>query len=134
MLSGVILSHFWQRWVSVAVCLGRLYRGEQGCSMVRCSHRLLLALATLAAEHGPGHRLRSCDGRGCLFPCMWDPLGPGIEPVSPSAGGWTHIDYTTRELLVHLFKSCHSRESSAERVLRPPGSALCASQSTAVCS
>lgn len=36
---------------------------------------------------------------------MWDPLGPGIEPVSPALASQTHIDYTTRELLVHLFNA-----------------------------
>ena len=54
----------------------------------RCGARLLVAMASLAAERRlQGARLQKWH-TGC-FPaaCVWNPRGPGIEPASPALQG-----------------------------------------------
>ena len=38
-------------------------------------------------SRAPGHRLSSCGVRAQLLHGMWDPPGPGLEPVSPALAG-----------------------------------------------
>ena len=48
-------------------------------------HGLLIAVASLVAEHGAlERRLSSCGARAQLLRGMWDLPGPGLEPVSPA--------------------------------------------------
>ena len=48
----------------------------------------LPAAASLVAEHRPQtHRLSSCGPRAQSLRGMWDPPGPGLEPVSPALAG-----------------------------------------------
>ena len=48
----------------------------------------LTVAASLAAEHGlQTRRLSSCGSRAQLLRGMWDPIRPGLEPVSPALAG-----------------------------------------------
>ena len=51
-------------------------------------HGLLIAVASLVAEHGLQARgLSSCGTQAQLLYGMWDLPGPGLEPISPSLAG-----------------------------------------------
>ena len=48
----------------------------------------LTVVASLVAEHRlQTRRLSSCGSRAQLLRGMWDPLRPGLEPVSPALAG-----------------------------------------------
>ena len=94
----IYLFYFWLCWVFIAACTFSSC-GEGGCSLV--ISRLLLAVASLVAEHGCSHAgFRSCGAwaqwfwllgsrvqvRGCgaqaqLLCSMWDLPRPGIDPT-----------------------------------------------------
>ena len=75
-------------------CCARAFSscGERGLHFVAV-RRLLIVVASLVVEHGlQVRRLSSCGARAQLLCGMWDPPGPGIEPVSPAlAGGFLTI-------------------------------------------
>ena len=56
---------------------------------------LLIAMASLVAEHGPcscslwalKHVLSCCGSQAWLPHGIWDPPGPGIEPMYPTLAG-----------------------------------------------
>ena len=54
-------------------------------------HRLLIAVASLVAEHRlQTRRLSNCGSRAQPLRGMWDLPRPGLEPVSPAlAGGFS---------------------------------------------
>ena len=59
---------------------------------LRCCSRAFLYLrqagASLVAEHGlQACGLSSCGARAQLLRVMWDPPGPGLEPMSPALAG-----------------------------------------------
>ena len=73
--------------------------GERGLLLV-VVHGLLIAVASLVAEHGLlarglsscglqalEHRLSSCGAWAYLLHGMWDLPRPGLEPVSPALAG-----------------------------------------------
>ena len=48
----------------------------------------LTIVASLVAEHRlQTRRLSNCGSRAQLLRGMWDPPGPGLEPVSPALAG-----------------------------------------------
>ena len=55
----------------------------RGGSSPDVAHRLLIVVAALVVKH----RLSSCGIRTWLLQGMWNPPGPGIEPVSPALAG-----------------------------------------------
>lgn len=70
--------------LSLRCCAGflKLQNAEAGYSAVAVQ-RLLIVVASLVVELG----FSSCDTRAQL-PCgIWNLLGPGIEPVSPTLAG-----------------------------------------------
>ena len=79
---------------------------EGGGYSLAAVHGLLVAVASLALEHGLQHagfsssqtlehKLRSCGARAWLLHDLWDLPGPGMVPVSPAlAGGF----FTTEPL------------------------------------
>ena len=63
-------------------CCGARALGAQASVVVACG---LSSCGSWALEH----RLSSCGARAYLLRSMWDPPGPGLEPVSPAfAGGF----------------------------------------------
>ena len=62
--------------------------GEQG-PLFGAVHELLTAVESLVAgAQAPGYLgFSSCSPQAQLLCGMWDPPGPGIEPVSPTLGG-----------------------------------------------
>ena len=110
---GVLLIHlfnlfiyFWLCWVFVAACRLPLVAASGGYSSLRCtgfSLRWLLLLRSMGSRHASSvvvahglnscgtwaleRRLSSCDARAQLLSGMWDPPGPGLEPVSPALAG-----------------------------------------------
>ena len=87
-------------WAFMAFRGRSLVEGRGGCSPLQCSRASLSCRApALAARasgvHAGAHRLgpsgtRAVSGRGTRAQplcCMWHPLGPGIEPVSPALAG-----------------------------------------------
>ena len=93
----ILFIYFWLCWVFVAV------RGLLSIAV----HWLLIVVASLCRARAPGaqasavvahrlsscslwaleRRLSSCGAQAQLLCGMWDPLGPGIEPVSPALAG-----------------------------------------------
>ena len=62
-------------------------RGKRGPLFIAVRGPLIIA-ASLVAEHRlQTHRLSSCGSRAQLLRGMWDPLRPGLEPVSPALAG-----------------------------------------------
>ena len=115
----IFIIYSWLHWVFVAA---RAFSncGEWGLLFVAV-RRLLIVVASLGAEHGLYvHRLQQlwCTG----FSGMWDPPGPGIEPVSTAlAGGflttappgkslWTGFYFSSIylrvKLLAHMVTLC----------------------------
>ena len=101
-----IFFYFWLHWVFIAAC--RLYPvvASRGCSSLRCAGFslwwLLLLPSTGSRRAGSvvvAHGLSSCglwalELRLSSFGTwaqllwgMWDPPGPGLEPVSPALAG-----------------------------------------------
>ena len=61
--------------------------GERGPLFIAVRGPLTVA-ASLVAEHRlQTRRLSSCGSRAQLLRSMWDPLSPGLEPVSPALAG-----------------------------------------------
>ena len=104
-----LLFIFWLCWVFVAACglslvaasRGYLHCGARAshCSGFSCCRAQALgARASVLVERGLSscgswaleRRLSSCGTWTWLFCGMWDPPGPGLEPVSPAlAGGFS---------------------------------------------
>ena len=60
---------------------------ERGPLFITVRGPLTIA-ASLVAEHRlQTRRLSSCGSRAQLLRGMWDPPGPGLEPVSPALAG-----------------------------------------------
>ena len=57
-------------------------RGLSICSSRAPEHRL-----SSCGSRAPECRLSSCGARAQLLRGMWDPPGPGLEPVSPALAG-----------------------------------------------
>ena len=91
--------YFWLCWVFAAVRGLPPVAESGGRSSLRragLSLRQPLPLWSTASRHAsfsscgswaPGHRLSSCGPRAQLLRSMWDPPGPGLEPVSPALTG-----------------------------------------------
>ena len=62
---------------------------------------------------GSGHRLRGCGAQAWLSCGVWDPPGPGIEPVSPALAG----RFFTTEPLGKPLNSCLTKRSITRKVL-----------------
>ena len=61
--------------------------GKRGPLFITVREPLTIA-ASLVAEHRlQTRRLSSCGSRAQLLRGMWDPLRPGLEPVSPAMAG-----------------------------------------------
>ena len=54
-------------------------------------------------------KLSSCGARAQLSQGMWDPPRPGIEPVSPSAGGFLTTGRPVKSLAPKLVKDKGNR-------------------------
>ena len=79
--------YFWLCWVFVSVRGLSLVAASGGHSSLRCTGPLT-STASLVAEHRlQTRRLSSCGSRAQLLRGMWDPPGPGLEPVSPALAG-----------------------------------------------
>ena len=79
--------YFWLHWVFVAVQGLSLVVVSRGYSWLWCagvSLRWLLLLRSMASRVC---RLSSCGARAYLLRGMWDPPGPGLEPMSPALAG-----------------------------------------------
>ena len=89
---------FWLHWVFVAARGLYLVVASGGYSFLRCagfSLRWLLLLRSTGSRRSGFNscgswaverRLSSCGARAQLLRGMWDPPGPGLEPVSPCIG------------------------------------------------
>ena len=90
---------FWLHWVFVATCRLSLVAVSGSYSSLRCvgfSLRWPLLLwstgsrcvgFTSCGTRALELRLSSCGARAQLLRGMWDPPGPGLEPVSPALAG-----------------------------------------------
>ena len=81
--------------------------GLSCCGARALGVRASVVLARKLSSHGSRAlecRLSSCGARAQLLRGMWDPPGPGIEPMSPAlAGGF--LTTATREVPGFLFYS-----------------------------
>ena len=86
-------------WVFIAAHRLSLVSASWGYPLVKV-HRLLIAVPSLAAEHGlQACRLSSRSTRALLIHGMWNLPRPGIEPMSPAlAGGF----FITEPLVVKV--------------------------------
>ena len=91
--------YFWLRWVFVAARGLSLVAVSGGYSLLRCAGFSLqwpLSLRSTGSRRmgfsscgswAPEHRLSSCGSQAQLLRGMWDPPGPGLEPVCPALAG-----------------------------------------------
>ena len=61
--------------------------GEQGPLFITVRGPLTVAASPVAEHRLQTRRLSSCGSRAHLLRGMWDPPGPGPEPVSPALAG-----------------------------------------------
>ena len=96
----------------------------RGGSSPDVAHRLLIVVAALVVKH----RLSSCGIRTWLLQGMWNPPGPGIEPVSPAlAGRFLTTEPPGRSsLCFHLYPSISVFLFDWKAVLRSSQSAAAA--------
>ena len=68
-------------------------------------HGPLTIAASLVAEHRlQTRRLSNCGSRSQLLHGMWDPLGPGLEPMSPAlAGGFSTTAPPGKPPVMHYY-------------------------------
>ena len=91
--------YFWLHWVFIVMCGLSLVVASGVHSLLRCAG-LPLQWPLLLQSTGPRcmgfsscasraleRRLSSCGTRAQLLHGMWDPPGPGLEPVSPALAG-----------------------------------------------
>ena len=64
------------------------------------------------------HRLSSCDSRGQLLLCMWDPPGPGIKPTSATLAGGFFTTEPSGKPLGKLFKGSERLREVASKKKR----------------
>ena len=80
-------------WAGVTPHCGA--RASHCGGLSRCEAQALGAQASVVVAHGlsdcgsraPEHRLSSCGAQAQPLHGMWDPPGPGLEPVSPALAG-----------------------------------------------
>ena len=76
-----------------------------GCCTVAALYELLIAVASLVAEHRLQLGLSSCGARTQWLRGTWDHPGPGTEPVSPAlAGRFLSTVPTGKSSLSHFLK------------------------------
>ena len=83
----LFIFYFWLRWVFVTACGLSLVVASRGYSSLRCagfSLQWLLLLRSMGSRHTG---FSSCGAWALLLRGMWDPPGPGLEPVSPALAG-----------------------------------------------
>ena len=109
--------YFWLCWVFVAVCGLPLVAASGGHSSLRCAGfalRWLLPLRTTDSRHlgfcscglrALECRLSSCDARAQLLRSIWDPSGPGLEPMSPALAGGLPTTAPSGKFLYWCFDS-----------------------------
>ena len=103
---------FWLRLVFVATLGLSLVAASGGYSSLQCmgfSLRWLLLLQSTGCRHAGSVvvacRLSSCGAWASLLRGMWDPPGPGLEPVSPAlAGGFLTTVPPGKPLNIFLVK------------------------------
>ena len=108
--------YFWLRWVFVAARRLSLVAASGGYSLLWCVGFslwwLLLLRSTGSRSTGFSscgswaleRRLSSCGARAQLLCGMWDPPGPGLEPVPPGTGRRILNRSATREIPISFLK------------------------------
>ena len=105
-LNLFIYFYFWLRWAFLLRVGVSLVAASGGYSSLRCAGFSLGGLSCCRARApgarasvvvalglsscgswAPEHRLSSCGTWAWLLRGMWDPPGPGLEPVSPALAG-----------------------------------------------
>ena len=72
--------------------------------------RPLTVAASLVAQHRlQTHRLSSCGSWAQLLRGMWDPPGPGLEPVSPALAGRLSTTAPPGKPQNQFFNECHCK-------------------------
>ncbi len=61
--------------------------GKRGPLFIAVRGPLTVAASLVAEQRLQTRRLSSCGSRAQLLRGMWDPLRPGLEPVSPASAG-----------------------------------------------
>ena len=61
--------------------------GKRGPLFIAVHGPLTIATSLIAEHRLQTHRLSSCGSWGQLLHGMWDPPGPGLEPMSPALAG-----------------------------------------------
>ena len=61
--------------------------GKRGPLFIAVRGPLTVAASPVAEHRLQTHRLSSCGSRAQLLRGMWDPPGPGLEPMSPALAG-----------------------------------------------
>ena len=131
-----LFAYFRLHWVFVATCGLSLVAASGGYSLLWCagfSLQWLLLLRSMGSRctgfsscgtRALERRLSSCGARAWLFRGMWDPPGPGLEPVSPAlAGGFLTIAPPGRSLAFGI-STCPLAGQSQSWKLSPPGAPL----------
>ena len=61
--------------------------GKRGPLFIAVRGPLTIAASLVAGHRLQTRRLSNCGSRAQLLRSMWDPLRPGLEPVSPASAG-----------------------------------------------
>ena len=69
------------------LCEGFLQLRRAGATFITVRGPFTIAASLVAENRLQTRRLSSCGSRAQLVRGMWDPPGPGLEPVSPALAG-----------------------------------------------
>ena len=79
--------YFWRHWVFIAMCGHSLMWCVGGYSSLCCAGFSLQCLLLLWSTGSRAYGLDSCGTWVYLVHGVWNPPGPGMEPVSPALQG-----------------------------------------------
>ena len=96
--------YFWLRWVFVAARRLSLVAASGGYSLLWCVGFSLWWLLLLRSTGSRSTGFSSCGARAQLLCGMWDPPGPGLEPVPPGTGRRILNRSATREIPISFLK------------------------------
>ena len=107
----------WLCWIFVAVRRLSLVVVSRGYSLLRCAGFSLRWLLLLQST-GSRHMGSSCGAQALLLRGMWDPPGPGLEPVSPALAGGFLTTAPPGKPSRQILNRCTTREVPRGKVLR----------------
>ena len=105
-------SLWWPLTAEHVWALGTWASAVVACGLSSCGSRAPEHRLSSCGTRAPEHRLSSCGARAQLLRGMWDPPGPGLEPVSPALAGGLPTTVPPGKplsLLLNVINECVSR-------------------------